>query len=254
MTARSSAGGRRFSADTYRDWVMAPPIPTEVITPTASSVICTTPRSGSWLLCGLLASTGVAGRPHEWFADPIEQRNRDRWGVDGFGEYLEHVRRAATTPNGVAALKVMWATHVQLLDRLREPDGGAGGAGDRELLERVFPRPRYVWLVREDVEAQAASWARALRTGVWSDWGDGARVPARQAESPGAIAAGLRKSNEAWSAWFRAHSVEPHIARYEELVADPEGVAASVLRFLGVPGAPRATVLTARTPRSARFE
>jgi trehalose 2-sulfotransferase len=34
---------------------------------TKSYVVCATPRSGSTLLCALLAGTGVAGRPEEYF-------------------------------------------------------------------------------------------------------------------------------------------------------------------------------------------
>ena len=35
-----------------------------------SYVICTTPRSGSTLLCQLLASTGKSGNPDSWFHQP----------------------------------------------------------------------------------------------------------------------------------------------------------------------------------------
>ena len=34
---------------------------------TKSYVVCATPRSGSTLLCALLAGTGVAGNPEEYF-------------------------------------------------------------------------------------------------------------------------------------------------------------------------------------------
>jgi LPS sulfotransferase NodH len=211
-------------------------------------VICTTPRTGSWLLCGLLASTGVAGRPHEWFVDPLEQRNREAWNVATFAEYLERVRWSATTSNGVASLKVMWPTHAELLQRLRGSAEEARSAGDRELFERVFPDARYVWLVRDDVEAQAASWARALRTGIWSAWGSAAGLPPQRPDSEEVIAAAIKQHNASWRVWFEDNAIEPHIIRYGDLVEDPEGVAASVLRFLGVAPQP-ARVLTAPTPR-----
>ncbi|MBT6203829.1 MAG: sulfotransferase, partial [Rhodospirillaceae bacterium] len=35
-----------------------------------SYVICTSPRSGSTLLCSLLAATGLAGNPCSHFHDP----------------------------------------------------------------------------------------------------------------------------------------------------------------------------------------
>lgn len=228
--------------------------------PTTSCVICATPRSGSWLLCGLLASTGVAGRPHEWFVEPVEQRNCEAWNVGSFRDYLECVRWAATTPNGVAAVKVMWPTHVRLLQCLREAGNDVAQdplersldrpdlPSDREVFERVFRRPTYVWLVRDDVDAQAASLARATRTGVWTAWGDGARVPPQPAASEETISATIREHNASWRAWFAENSIEPHVVRYEDLVEDPEAVADSVLRPLALTS-PRARVLTRPTPR-----
>ena len=47
--------------------------------PTATYIICTNPRSGSWLLSEGLASTSVAGNPREWFIRIEEQQYRARW-------------------------------------------------------------------------------------------------------------------------------------------------------------------------------
>ena len=41
--------------------------------PTTTYIICTNPRSGSWLLSEGLASTSVAGNPREWFNAQEEQ-------------------------------------------------------------------------------------------------------------------------------------------------------------------------------------
>ena len=82
-----------------------------------SYLICTTPRTGSTLLCGLMASTTVAGRPESYFREPDEQ---------------------------------LWA------------------------------------------------------------------------------------HNSAWRAWFASVGIEAHVVRYEDLDADPVGVARDVLGFLGL--------------------
>src|SRR5205814_9813031 len=42
-------------------------------------LLCGTPRTGSTLLCGLLRSTDVAGRPESYFRLPDEQAWADRW-------------------------------------------------------------------------------------------------------------------------------------------------------------------------------
>lgn len=75
---------------------------------TESYLVCALPRSGSSLLCGLLSSTGVAGRPEEWFWRETEAPLPEQWGTPGERDYLAAVRRAATTQNGVLAAKVMW--------------------------------------------------------------------------------------------------------------------------------------------------
>jgi hypothetical protein len=46
--------------------------------PTATYIICTNPRSGSWLLSEGLASTSLAGNPREWFNTLEEQQHRAR--------------------------------------------------------------------------------------------------------------------------------------------------------------------------------
>src|ERR1700710_772467 len=99
---------------------------------TKSYVVCATPRSGSTLLCALLAGTGVAGKPEEAFEHlwstglprqpceyfagggdagilallaPTDPGRADR--SDPFPPALER----GTTPNGVFGVKLMW-THL----------------------------------------------------------------------------------------------------------------------------------------------
>jgi hypothetical protein len=49
--------------------------------PFASYVLCGTPRSGSTLLCEMLAATGVAGRPNSYFRQEDVEAWADAWGV-----------------------------------------------------------------------------------------------------------------------------------------------------------------------------
>ncbi|HEX6473857.1 MAG TPA: Stf0 family sulfotransferase, partial [Candidatus Limnocylindria bacterium] len=61
-----------------------------------SYLLCGTPRTGSTLLCGLLTSTGVAGRPESYFRQPDEHARARRLGVpvagDGSFDYRRFVR------------------------------------------------------------------------------------------------------------------------------------------------------------------
>lgn len=224
-----------------------PGLPDPRVPPSRSYVICATPRTGSWLLCGLLHSTGVAGRPHEWFLDAMEEVNGRAWAARDFAHYVELATAAGTTPNGVFGMKVMWDYQERLLARLRVL-GGVDGS-DRAVLERCFPQPRFVWLRREDVRAQAESWARAVQTGVWAHWDEPCGAPAHAPEQVAALAGAAREHDAAWGRWFAGQGIEPLVVRYEDLAADPSGVAAEVAAFVGVQ-ADGFVTLTARTPKT----
>jgi LPS sulfotransferase NodH len=95
--------------DDYAAWVLHPAPPELPTSPSSSYLVCATPRSGSWLLCGLLDGTGVAGRPHEWFWRDTREANERTWGVSGDLPYHTRAKDAGTTPNGVFGAKVMWS-------------------------------------------------------------------------------------------------------------------------------------------------
>lgn len=211
--------------DDYAKWVLAPSLPVRPARAKRSYFVCGVPRCGSWLLCGLLASVGVAGRPHEYFAAVTERPNRARWNTPSLRDYIERVLDAGTTDNGVFACKIMWNAMSGLLERLEL---------EHSSFEDAFPAPRFVWLIREDVAAQAVSWAKALQTGHWHYWDPPppAREPEFDAAAIAALARQITDDNEAWRQWFRRNGIEPFVVRFEELVADKQGTARRVLDFL----------------------
>lgn len=143
------------------------------------------------------------------------------------------MRDAGTTPNGVFGLKLMWGYFEDLLTRLRE----LGDASlDVSLLARHFPSPRFVWLRRDDVAAQAVSWAKAIQTGHWHHW-DARDPDAAAVYDRGQIDALAREAathDAAWRAWFAANEIEPLVVRFEDLVADTVAATRAVLDFVGV--------------------
>ena len=117
------------------------------------------------------------------------------------------------------------------------------------MLARHFPAPRFVWLRRTDTEAQARSWARALDTDVWGQWQPSAADDQPWREDPtrvAELAAVIREHDAAWERWFAAEGIAPVTVAFEELVADPHGVAGGVLAALGLEHQ-GLTVLTAPT-------
>jgi trehalose 2-sulfotransferase len=206
-------------------------------TPATFYLVCGTPRSGTSLLCGLLAGTGVAGRPEEYFWRGDEPAWSERWGVSGFADYLRATVAQGSTPNGVFGAKVMWGYLPDLLGKLAALPGGRG-LDDRVLLERAFPGLRCLWIWREDVVAQAVSWSKAIQTNVWSaadDRAPAATPPRFDFQQIHHLVREAVAGRAGWERWFRRHAIEPLPIRYEDLVADKAGTTRRALAFLEVP-------------------
>jgi LPS sulfotransferase NodH len=165
-----------------------------------SYLVCATPRSGSTLLCHLLAATGVAGRPEEYFEalrhsglprQPEEYFDLRRhaniverlafrempddagrpepnplWSPAAYDRYVDWALEEGTTPNGTFGAKLMWGYLGDFVELLRSIDGLAG-LPVPALLERVFPGLSYVRITREDKVRQAVSLWRAVQTQAW---------------------------------------------------------------------------------------
>jgi trehalose 2-sulfotransferase len=244
--------------------------------PTTSYLICTTPRSGSTFLSQALASTGVAGRPEEYFqqltATSLPRRPVDylqgltegsvptpRGAPDGdhrvdpmfdprrfagFGDYVSWVLGTATTGNGVFGAKIMSAYMEGLAAGLREALGGRAPETTPELLAAVFPRLRYIFLVRADKVRQAVSLWRAIQT--WQ-WREDAPEQGPAGGEPGD--GGLRydfaaldhlrrrlvEEEEWWRGYFAAAGVEPLTIVYERFADGHDEVVRAVLRHLEIP-------------------
>ena len=205
------------------------------MTPSLSYLVCATNRSGSNLLCGLLRRTGVAGRPEEYFWRGFEPCWARSWGASGPVEFMDGAIREGTGPNGVFGAKVMWFHMPNLLAKLEAVEGRQD-LEERALLERTFPGLRFVWIWREDVVAQAVSFAKAMQTDQWTDLAP--RRPDRVARFDFAqihrMVGEIEEQNAAWRRWFRANGITPFAVRYEDLAADMEGVTRRLLQFLGV--------------------
>jgi trehalose 2-sulfotransferase len=203
-------------------------------------LICATPRTGSSLLCGLLASTGVAGNPESYFRQQDEQSWAARWGIsdsDGrveYALYLQSALAAGRSENGVFGARVMWGTLDEIVDKLETvyPDLARR---DIDLLNRAFGQLKFIYLQRRDVVAQAVSWLRAEQTQVWVAQRDEPQgEPHFEFDRLREMRGIIENHNAAWQTWFTAVGVEPHRVTYEDLDRDPVGMTRRVLDFLGL--------------------
>jgi LPS sulfotransferase NodH len=228
--------------------------------PDFTYVICTNPRSGSWLLSEGLASTALAGNPREWFNAAEERKCRAEWRLEhpsdlSRDQYLAHVARSSTTPNGHSGLKLHYYQFAELPAILAS---GAGGAiSPAQTLTRAFPRARYIWLTRDDKARQAISLYLAARTEQW--WRIGPRESPQAPAGPDDLDPGtvlrlerlLTSNDENWLDFFLTSHITPLVVHYEDLAADYAGTLRRVLRWLGVPGTDALAIAPSRLHRQS---
>ena len=212
-----------------------------------SYLVCATERSGSTLLCELLAGTGVAGRPEEFFeslsATGRVRQPREYFPPDADPSILEllapleepqpavpHARRLAdarergTTPNGVFGAKMMWAYLPDFLAH-GEPEAQLGAL-------------RWIHVERRDTLAQAISLWRAVQTAQWrAEDRDSHVEPVFHAAAIAYLKARQEEHAAAWRAWFAERGIEPLEIVYEEFAQEPQATICRVLDHIGVPSA-----------------
>ena len=202
----------------------------------ASYLLCGTPRTGSTLLCSLLSSTGVLGRPESYFREADEATWAARFGlplnearVRDYDEFLHAVRATATTTNGVFAARIMWGSPERMMRGMRPRE-----ESDLVVLERVFGPVLFVHLRREDTIGQAVSWYRAEQTGFWQQGDVAARLGEPNLDRMKELADTIRDHNAAWQSWFDRHCVQPHRVTYEQLVRERRETVEGIAAKLGV--------------------
>lgn len=212
-------------------------------------VLCTAPRSGSTLLCKLLAATGIAGSPGshfhepslaEWLADldlPEIPGGSERDTVAAVFRAAIERGRGGTPVFGVRLQRHSFAFFTEKLALLHpEP------AGDVARMQAAFGRTLFIHLTRADKVAQAVSLVRAEQTGLWHRAADGSELertaPPREPEydfkALRAAYEQLTGYEHAWAAWFASEGLAPLRLTYDALSADPAGTLATVLEALGL--------------------
>jgi len=186
--------------------------------PSTAYAVCTTPRSGSGLLCEALWDSGVAGRPDEYFFEGTQAEYSRSWGTQSDSTYLARVREHASTPNGVLGFKIMWehmARFVNCSAKVRGRTGALTGG-----LEEMFPGLRYVWLRRRDKVRQAVSLWRLLETGVSHRFGAHPMTSTTRPRFDYVAIHGLVRRLEEWDACWQSYFAHHHLSPLELVYED----------------------------------
>jgi LPS sulfotransferase NodH len=196
-----------------------------------SLIISFVPRSGSWYLAGLLASTGVAGTPSEAFFPAFEEEVRQKNGIQTDEEYFEWVRANGCTRNGSFATKLPWAHLQDVLGRTRRMHGE--DLDDVAALATEFPNPSFLRLRRRDVVAQAVSWARAQQTNQWQAYVSTTKEPVFDFAMIDTHARFIGREEAAWDEWFAKNGIAAREVYYEDVLADPRREITKIVAWLG---------------------
>ncbi|TDL83517.1 hypothetical protein E2L08_02405 [Palleronia sediminis] len=183
-----------------------------------------TPRSGSSRLTEILARTGRLGHAHELFNPNFMPAIAATLGAGDLDGYIAAARRGLAV-GGTLGFEI--TAH-----QMRRVFGGPRG------FRRAFPEARSVWLIREDIVAQAVSLARMVGSGV-------AHSVEPHADSAPPFpydAAGIRRwldhilrAEDRDAAFFDSFGIAPLRLSYERSIAvPPAALAARIADHAGV--------------------
>lgn len=215
----------------------------------ASYVICTSPRSGSTLLCSLLKATGIAGNPASWFHEPSVTEWQGDFGIASQQsaserDVLQSVFRAAiergSRGTGVFGLRLQRHSFdfFQRQLALLQPKPESFVAR----FERVFGKTLFVHLTRPDKVEQAVSYLKAEQTGLWHVAADGSeleriaphRDPSYDAQEIRAAFEMMTAYDRDWQEFFLREAMDPIRISYDALAASPATTVRDVLDRLGL--------------------
>lgn len=214
-----------------------------------SYIICATPRTGSTLLCGLLAATGRAGRPDSFFMSGMDPAWAAELGLpdpSGRGTrthaqaYLDAAIAAGRGDTGIFGLRLMRENLGDLMEMIDLVHPGQ--RSDPARLSAAFGDVLCIHLTREDKLAQAVSLVKAEQTGLWHVAPDGTeierlgdpRAPAYDFARIDAQLSELEGYDRAWQDWFAAQGIAPLRIGYETLSEQPATELARICAALGI--------------------
>lgn len=222
-----------------------------------SYVICTSPRSGSTLLCRLLREVGDAGLPDSHFHEPLLEKWFGYYGFrkDDFSTQKDALKavfhsayehgKGAGQVFGLRLQRHSFNFFIEQLSILYPSI-----PSDKLRMEAVFGSTLFVHLTRENKLDQAISYVKAKQSGLWHKAPDGTELerlsePKELVYDAAAIAAQLELSDQMetqWEAWFEDEKIKPLRITYDELSAAPYATLMRVLQALGLEHEPKAEV------------
>jgi len=201
---------------------------------TKSYFICFTVRSGSSLLCQLLAETNLAGKPQEHFHHNITPENPQGDDIPDYAAYIDQLLDQWTTPNGVFGAKVGGGQWHHLTRHVRRIDGYANMPLS-DAMAGLFPDLHYIWLTRRNKVRQAVSHWMAIQSGRWGSFHEATNPdPEYKFEAIDYLTQELVMREAVWADYFADYHIIPHIVVYEDFVQKKAETVRGIFDFLNI--------------------
>ena len=214
-----------------------------------SYIVCSTPRSGSTLLCKTLEQLGGYGQPKEYFHRHTIKRLKLNNNPDKFISYCHSIFEDGLDTHGVFGMKIHWWQVFDFLTIARQSPRFKKKE-DLDILTTFFPNPKFIYLWRRDILAQAVSATIAMQTGNWE------KIRNNKAKNPLQSEAKLHKdklkslkfqpwriyewekslaeNNQCWRKFFRDNCLNYYEIVYEDLVKSFVKEITNILDYIGV--------------------
>jgi len=187
--------------------------------------ICTSPRSGSNLFGQYLSSTGVLGKPLEYFNGP----GRRALGYPGYPDdprrQIDWILSEGATPNGIYGVKIFPAQ----FDEVRKSIPWT----------QLLPNLVFVLLKRRDLLGQAISHVRAIQTQQYRSTQLAQGVPCYDGVHIHALLQVAARDYARWELFFARKDIAPITIVYEHMLADPQAAVDQVAQLFGLRGQAR---------------
>lgn len=215
-----------------------------------SYIICTSPRSGSTLLCRLLAATGQCGKPDSHFHSPSISDWAGYYKItpdnyeseqDLLTAIFQAARDRGTANTGMFGLRMQSPSFDFFMRKLSLLCPGC--SGDYERIEKAFGRTLIIHLTRTNKLDQAISFVKADQTGLWHKAPDGTELertaavkkPIYDANAIAFHLAELTNMDAAWTSWFAKEQIDPVRINYDDLSASPMDVTIKIHEHMDLP-------------------
>lgn len=214
--------------------------------------ICSTPRSGSYMLCRYMINAGV-GVPHEYFNPVIMRQIAPRLGlareIDGLNWRCRSLRDRLPFGNADRTAEIHFLErYITALVRKRCQRGIFAAKIHFDQFVRVLDNPvgralldggLFVYLFREDLLQQAVSRNFAYVTGRWGIDDTVTTAPAgrsdlldvkgidRELET-------LANEDRGWRVFLARNGLSPVCVSYEQLCKEPDKFVAEIATRVGI--------------------